>query len=144
MQEINTPFLKFTRAFLEWSRNKDFVTISISTFFDFVKDIGLFDEDKVEKYVEMMRGEIKKGDFVKVIDADKLYPTYIAWVIEHVTDKKQIARFQFGQETLCDINSFEVIEIDDGIAFIEATYDKTCYLMNIEGLERIVYKGGNS
>ena len=144
MEEIRTPFIKFTKAFLEWSKNKDAVTISISTFFDFIRDTGLFDEMKIDKYLSDKGGEIKKGDMVKVVNKDWMYRTYIAWVVDHISDKKQLARFQYNNEFLSDVNRYEVIEVDDGIAFIESAYDSSCYLFNVAGLEKVFYGEGES
>ena len=136
MQEINTPFLKFTRAFLEWSKDKNAVTISISTFFDFVKDVGLMDVEKVEKYIENRSGEIKSGDFVRISNANCLYTTYTAWVTEHISDKSQIARFQFDSKEVSEVNCYEVIAVENEIAFIENNTDFKCYLINTAGLEK--------
>lgn len=88
---------------------------------------------------------IQVGDTVRVINTGKIYRTYIEWVIEHIADKSQVARYAYGASLgygkgkLEHPGTFRVLHIADDRAFIQRTDnpDASCHLIDIAGLERV-------
>ena len=74
-----------------------------------------------------------------------MYTTNCSWVCAHVEDKELIARYAHGRSFYNNPNSgekgpFKVKVIYDGDAYIQrdSILDKSCYLVNVEGLEKIL------
>lgn len=88
---------------------------------------------------------IQVGDTVRVINTGKIYRTNIEWVIEHIADKSQVARYAYGASLgygkgkLEHPGTFRVLHIADGLAFIQRTDnpDASCHLIDIAGLEGV-------
>ena len=85
--------------------------------------------------------EIRVGDVVKVVETGACYSRYYDWVIKHITDKAQIARFAYGNgmgypETKSLDKPFIVLYENDNIAYIsEDDNCKPCYVIGKKGLE---------
>ena len=88
---------------------------------------------------------IQVGDTVRVVNTGKCYRANIEWVIEYIADKSQVARYAYGASLGYDEGklehpgAFRVLHIAEGLAFIHRTdnYDTRCYLVGLDGLERV-------
>lgn len=88
---------------------------------------------------------IQVGDTVRVVNTGKCYRANIGWVIEHIADKSQVARYAYGTSLGYDEGklehpgAFRVLHIAEGRAFIHRTdnYDTRCFLVGLDGLERV-------
>lgn len=87
---------------------------------------------------------IRVGDLVRVVNTDKCYPRKSRWVAEHIADPLLIAKYAHGQRlgypgTIKHPGTFRVLCIADGWAFIQLAdgYDNSCYLVGLDGLERV-------
>ena len=85
--------------------------------------------------------EFRVGDVVKVVDTGACYSYYYDWVIEHITEKAQIARFAYGTgmgypERKSIDKPFIVLYVTDSIAYIsEDDIRNPCYVIGKRGLE---------
>lgn len=87
---------------------------------------------------------IQVGDIVRVVNTGKCYPRKPRWVAEHIADPLLIARYAYGHRLgypgiIKHPGAFRVLHIADGWAFIQLTdnYDAGCYLVGLDGLERV-------
>ena len=86
--------------------------------------------------------ELKVGDKVRVVSAGMLYSTYDEWVVRNIADKRLIARYQYNRS----IDTSKVYRIRKialhstsvkrVLAYIESTWDESCFLIGIEGIEK--------
>lgn len=125
-----------TKAILKVSNNpaqfvcRDAATIRYATEAEEREFIARFNEH-----------EFRVGDVVKVIDTGACYSHYYNWVIEHITEKAQIARFAHGAgmgypERKSLDKPFIVLYEKDSIAYIsEDDKRKPCYVIGKRGLE---------
>lgn len=88
--------------------------------------------------------QIQVGDIVRVVNTRKCHPRKPRWVAEHIADPLLIARYAYGHrlgypDIIKHPGTFRVLFIADGWAFIQLTnsYDVSCYLVGIDGLERV-------
>lgn len=88
--------------------------------------------------------QIQVGDIVRVVNTRKCHPRKPRWVAEHIVDPLLIARYAYGHrlgypDIIKHPGTFRVLFIADGWAFIQLTnsYDVSCYLVGIDGLERM-------
>ena len=89
--------------------------------------------------------ELKVGDKVKVINNAYCFDKYYDWVEENINTRVLKLKFDYGNilpnETICEvlhINKHNYgYNADDTLAYIEDLNTKRCYLINIEGLEKI-------
>lgn len=85
--------------------------------------------------------EFRVGDIVKVVDTGACYSYYYDWVIEHITEKAQIARFAYGNgmgypATKSLNQPFIILFEKDGVAYIsEDDKHKPCYVIGKRGLK---------
>lgn len=88
---------------------------------------------------------IRVGDIVRISNPGKMYTTNCPWVCAHVKDKELIARYAYGRNFYRNPDGgekgpFIVKVIYDGDAYIQrnAILDKSCYLVKVDGLEKIL------
>lgn len=91
--------------------------------------------------------QIQVGDIVRVVNTRKCHPRKPRWVAEHIADPLLIARYAYGHrlgypDIIKHPGTFRVLFIADGWAFIQLTnsYDASCYLVGLDGLERVENK----
>lgn len=141
MNELKTlQFLDFKKAYLSWAKNSDKHFISLSSFFDFLAENNLVDIQKLLRLACEAEQKIEVGDTVEIIDMSCQCNSYIAWAVEHITDKNLLARFQFGAKCATLVNSYEVLALHEDIAYLEA-FDGRCYMFKVSGLKKKFYKG---
>lgn len=87
---------------------------------------------------------IPEGDTVKIIDAGKLYPTYKDFFFENDLSSSWLNKWKEGYVTHGDGDRFTVLYIgshilrqETKIAVIESVKDKSIYLIDIRGVEKI-------
>ena len=91
------------------------------------------------------REEIKVGDKVKVINNGYCFDEYYDWVEENINTRVLKLKFDYGNilpnETICEVLNINKhnygYNSDDTLAYIQDIENKRCYLINIEGLEKI-------
>ena len=91
------------------------------------------------------REEIKVGDKVKVINNGYCFDEYYDWVEENINTRVLKLKFDYGNilpnETICEVLHINKhnhgYNSDDTLAYIQDMENKRCYLINIEGLEKI-------
>ena len=96
-------------------------------------------EEKEEKE------ELKVGDKVKVIDYGLFFDEYYSWVKENINNRELNLKFDYGNVlpngTICEVLHINKhngsYKADDTLAYIQDIENKRCYLINIEGLEKI-------
>ena len=89
--------------------------------------------------------EIKVGDKVKVIDYGLFFDEYYSWVKENINNRELKLKFDYGNVlpngTICEVLHINKhngsYNTDDTLAYIQDMENKRCYLINIEGLEKI-------
>lgn len=141
MNELKTlQFLDFKKAYSEWQKSANKNILSLSSFFDFLTENNLIDTQKLLRLADKADKKIRVGDTVEIIDMRCQCNSYIAWAVEHITDKNQLARFQFGAQSASEVNSYEVLALHEGIAYMEA-FDGRCYMFKTSGLKKKFYKG---
>lgn len=90
------------------------------------------------------------GDKVKIIDTGRMYTTYVPWVVEHVHDAGQLARYAYDDDAGFDDgikeldDTFTIRVIADDKAYIQqndlhgnASWNTRCYLIDLCGLQRV-------
>ena len=96
-------------------------------------------EEKEEKE------ELKVGDKVKVINNGYCFDEYYDWVEENINNRELKLKFDYGNVlpngTICEVLHINKhngsYNSDDTLAYIQDIENKRCYLINIEGLEKI-------
>ena len=91
------------------------------------------------------REEIKVGDKVKVINNGYCFDEYYDWVEENINTRVLKLKFDYGNilpnETICEVLHINKhnhgYNADDTLAYVQDMKNKRCYLINIEGLEKI-------
>ena len=91
------------------------------------------------------REEIKVGDKVKVINNGYCFDEYYDWVEENINTRVLKLKFDYGNilpnETICEVLHINKhnhgYNADDTLAYVQDMENKRCYLINIEGLEKI-------
>ena len=89
--------------------------------------------------------EIKVGDKVKVINNGYCFDEYYDWVKENINNRELKLKFDYGNVlsngTICEVLHINKhngsYNTDDTLAYIQDIKNKRCYLINIEGLEKI-------
>lgn len=89
--------------------------------------------------------EIKVGDTVKVIDYGLFFDEYYDWVKENINSRELKLKFDYGNilpnETICTVLHIDKhnygCNADDTLAYIQDIKNNRCYLIDIEGLEKI-------
>ena len=89
--------------------------------------------------------EIKVGDKVKVINNGYCFDEYYDWVEENINTRVLKLKFDYGNilpnETICEVLHINKhnhgYNADDTLAYVQDMENKRCYLINIEGLEKI-------
>ena len=89
--------------------------------------------------------EIKVGDKVKVINNGYCFDEYYDWVKENINNRELKLKFDYGNVlsngTICEVLHINKhngsYNTDDILAYIQDMENKRCYLINIEGLEKI-------
>lgn len=89
--------------------------------------------------------EIKVGDKVKVINNGYCFDEYYDWVKENINNRELKLKFDYGNVlsngTICEVLHINKhngsYNTDDTLAYIQDMENKRCYLINIEGLEKI-------
>ena len=89
--------------------------------------------------------EIKVGDKVKVINNGCCFDEYYDWVKENINNRELKLKFDYGNVlsngTICEVLHINKhngsYNTDDTLAYIQDMENKRCYLINIEGLEKI-------
>ena len=109
----------------------------------------LFDNESLsliwEREEKEEREEIKVGDKVKVINNGYCFDEYYDWVEENINTRVLKLKFDYGNilpnETICEVlhinKHIHGYDADDTLAYIQDMENKRCYLINIEGLEKI-------
>lgn len=87
---------------------------------------------------------IQVGDIVRVVNTGQCHSYDAHWVAGHIADPFLIAKYAYGQSLgypgiIKHPGAFRVLHIADGWAFIQLTdsYDASCYLVGLDGLERV-------
>lgn len=94
---------------------------------------------------EEEKEEIKVGDTVKVIDYGLFFDEYYGWVEENIKNRELKLKFDYGNilpnETICTVLHIDKhnygYNADDTLAYIKDIKNNRCYLIDIEGLEKI-------
>ena len=89
--------------------------------------------------------ELKVGDKVKVINNGYCFDEYYDWVEENINNRELKLKFDYGNVlpngTICEVLHINKhngsYKADDTLAYIQDIENKRCYLINIEGLEKI-------
>ena len=89
--------------------------------------------------------EIKVGDKVKVINNGYCFDEYYDWVKENINNRELKLKFDYGNVlsngTICEVLHINKhngsYNTDDTLAYIQDMENERCYLINIEGLEKI-------
>lgn len=89
--------------------------------------------------------QIQVGDTVSVVDTGECWSQNAGWVAKHIADKFLVAKYAYGQGLgyFAGITEhpgvFRVQCIADDLAFIQRTdsHDTSCYLVGLDGLERV-------
>ena len=109
----------------------------------------LFDNESLsliwEREEKEEREEIKVGDKVKVINNGYCFDEYYDWVEENINTRVLKLKFDYGNilpnETICEVLHINKhnhgYNADDTLAYVQDMENKRCYLINIEGLEKI-------
>ena len=109
----------------------------------------LFDNESLsliwEREEKEEREEIKVGDKVKVINNGYCFDEYYDWVKENINNRELKLKFDYGNVlsngTICEVLHINKhngsYNTDDTLAYIQDMENKRCYLINIEGLEKI-------
>ena len=109
----------------------------------------LFDNESLtliwEREEKEERKEIKVGDKVKVINNGYCFDEYYDWVEENINTRVLKLKFDYGNilpnETICEVLHINKhnhgYNADDTLAYVQDMENKRCYLINIEGLEKI-------
>lgn len=109
----------------------------------------LFDNESLsliwEREEKEEREEIKVGDKVKVINNGYCFDEYYSWVKENINNRELKLKFDYGNVlpngTICEVLHINKhngsYNTDDTLAYIQDMENKRCYLINIEGLEKI-------
>ena len=103
-----------------------------------------------DKYLTLIwereeKEELKVGDKVKVINNGYCFDEYYDWVEENINTRVLKLKFDYGNilpnETICEVLHINKhnhgYNTDDTLAYIQDMENKRCYLINIEGLEKI-------
>ena len=107
---------------------------------------NLFDNERLSLIWEREeKEEIKVGDKVKVIDYGLFFDEYYSWVKENINTRVLKLKFDYGNilpnETICEVLHINKhnhgYNADDTLAYVQDMENKRCYLINIEGLEKI-------
>ena len=110
---------------------------------------NLFDNKSLsliwEREEKEEREEIKVGDKVKVINNGYCFDEYYDWVEENINNRELKLKFDYGNVlpngTICEVLHINKhngsYNSDDTLAYIQDIENKRCYLINIEGLEKI-------
>lgn len=110
---------------------------------------NLFDNERLsliwEREKKEEREEIKVGDKVKVINNGYCFDEYYDWVEENINTRVLKLKFDYGNilpnETICEVLHINKhnhgYNADDTLAYVQDMENKRCYLINIEGLEKI-------
>lgn len=133
--------------YLQNRYNSEFDIIKV---FKIKNPIGI---DKLfnDEYLELIweqeeeKEEIKVGDIVKVIDYGLFFDEYYDWVEENIKNRELKLKFDYGNilpnETICTVLYIDKhnygCNADNTLAYIKDIKNNRCYLINIEGLEKI-------
>lgn len=109
----------------------------------------LFDNERLsliwEREEKEEKEELKVGDKVKVINNGYCFDEYYDWVEENINTRVLKLKFDYGNilpnETICEVLHINKhnhgYNADDTLAYVQDMENKRCYLINIEGLEKI-------
>ncbi len=102
---------------------------------------------------ELNKGKIEVGDKVKIKNCDQSYTTYVSWIKKNINDVGLAACYSFGQIPKEDDTVYIVKAIapwsnsvDEKLAYVQRYFkfsnggisdDEFCYLMCIDGLEKV-------
>lgn len=126
---------------------KAVVTCSPEDTFDFATGAEL----ALDRLIDAVNNpQIQVGDRVRVVNTGECHTRNPYWVAEHIADPIMIARYAYGQGLGCadgiieHPGTFRVLHVADGQAFIQRmdNCDPSCYLVGLNGLERVENKGG--
>ena len=89
--------------------------------------------------------EIKVGDKVKVIDYGLFFDEYYSWVKENINNRELKLKFDYGNVlsngTICEVLHINKhngsYNTDETLAYIQDIKNKRCYLIDVNGLEKI-------
>ena len=89
--------------------------------------------------------EIKVGDKVKVINNGYCFDEYYDWVKENINNRELKLKFDYGNVlsngTICEVLHINKhngsYNTDDTLAYIQDMENKRCYLIDVNGLEKI-------
>lgn len=106
---------------------------------------NLFNSGELSLIWEREEKEMKVGDEVKVIDNGYCFDEYYDWVEEHINNRLLKLKFDYGNilpnGTICEVLHIDKhnhgCNSDDTVAYIQDIENKRCYLISIEGLEKI-------
>ena len=110
---------------------------------------NLFDNERLsliwEREEKEEKEELKVGDKVKVINNGYCFDEYYDWVEENINNRELKLKFDYGNVlpngTICEVLHINKhngsYNSDDTLAYIQDIENKRCYLINIEGLEKI-------
>jgi hypothetical protein len=107
--------------------------------------------DRLNK--ELSKGKIEVGDKVKIVNSGLSYTTYTGWIKKNINDVGLAACYSFGQIPKEDDTVYIVKAIapwdnnvDEKLAYVqryfifsngESNDNEFCYLMSIDGLEKV-------
>ena len=89
--------------------------------------------------------EIKVGDKVKVINNGYCFDEYYDWVKENINNRELKLKFDYGNVlsngTICEVLHINKhngsYNTDETLAYIQDIKNKRCYLIDVNGLEKI-------
>ena len=89
--------------------------------------------------------ELKVGDKVKVIDYGLFFDKYYSWVKENINNRELKLKFDYGNVlpngTICEVLHINKhngsYNTDETLAYIQDIKNKRCYLIDVNGLEKI-------
>lgn len=107
--------------------------------------------DRLNK--ELSKGKIEVGDKVKIVNSGLSYTTYAGWIKKNINDVGLAACYSFGQIPKEDDTVYIVKAIapwdnnmEEKLAYVqryfifsngESNDNEFCYLMSIDGLEKV-------
>lgn len=102
-----------------------------------------FDRLMGEKKEEPVKRKIRVGDVVKIVNDGYQYTTYIDWVNAHIENERDRYLFDFSNHVNTQ-HTFKIkaihkhtVDCNRTLAYIQDEESRRCYVINIEGLERV-------
>lgn len=102
--------------------------------------------DRLNKQLEEEKQALKVGDIVKIVEGDLSYINYYQWVVDNIKDPQLLVKYAYNAIPTSNRNKeYRVITIapwkpgcKTNLAYIQnLDWPETCYLINVDGLEKV-------